>query len=167
MVKEAAATAVLFTLAVLAAPAQQSRSKPGLLPVEFSVRVSHDSGHGGSSETWTLKREDGKFVATVLESRYFPRPGERDFKPQTASKTAERAAHEARRFLAALVDDLKIGELETLQTRVVLLHPTVYDFEVSYGEGRVHRFKCVIEGDDRLDERYRRLIEECTRFFGG
>ncbi len=123
-------------------------------------------GHGGSSKTWTLKREDGRFVATVLQSRYFPRPGEQDFKPETASKTAERAADEARRFLVTVVDDLKIRELKTLKTPIVL-HPTMYDFEVIYADGRVHRFEYVIEGDHHLDARYRRLVEECTKFFGG
>jgi hypothetical protein len=164
--KHVAAIAALCALAVVAAGANHRQSEPRSLPVALSVKVGGDLGHGGSSRTWTLKREDGRFLATVTESTHFPRPGQRDFKPETSSKTAERAPAEARRFLATVVDDLKIGELETLQARVPL-HPTLYNFEVTYPDGRVHRFTYTIEAGHHLDDRYRRLVEECTRFFGG
>ncbi len=98
-------------------------------------------------------------------SQHFPRPGEMDFKPGTAERKEERTVDESERFLHRLVNELKIGEMGDLKAHA-LLHPTFYDFEMRYSNGRVHQFEYVIEAGHHLDERYRQLVDECEKFFG-
>jgi hypothetical protein len=63
-----------------------------------------------------------------------------------------------------LVNDLKIEEMGNLKARV-LLHPTYYDFEMRYADGRVHQLGYVVEAGHHVDERYGRLVDECQEFF--
>ena len=134
------------------------------LPIKFSFRANYDPGHGGSSQEFSLERTKGKFLVKFWESRYYPRPGENDFRPETASRTEERTAEETQGFLNVLVNAIKFEKLKNLKARV-LLHPTFYDFEIRYADGHIHRIEYVVEAGNHLDERYRRLVEECDRFF--
>jgi len=143
---------------------KMSQSAPAQLAVTFSFQISRDLGHGGASNSWSLEQKMGRFVVDAVESRPFPRPGESDFAPESAIRTEERTKDESERFLSALVRDHRIEELENLQTRV-WLHPTHYGFEIGFADGHVHRLECVIEGDNHIDNRYRRLVEACHRFF--
>ena len=143
---------------------KKSQSDQVRLPIKFSFRANYDPGHGGSSQEFSLERTKGKFLVKFWESRYYPRPGENDFRPETASRTEERTAEETEGFLNVLVNDVKFEELKNLKARV-LLHPTFYDFEIRYADGHIHRIEYVVEAGNHLDERYRRLVEECDRFF--
>ncbi len=141
-----------------------SPSDRAQLPLKFSFRISDDPGHGGGSKSWDLERKQAKYIVTLTESRYSPRPGEKDFKPEFTSRTEARSAEETERFLFVLVHDLKIEELKTLETRI-LLHPTTYYFDLTFPGGRVHQFQYRIEAGNHLDRRYRRVVEECLKFF--
>jgi hypothetical protein len=106
----------------------------------------------------------GVFSWSVGNHDIFSGPERKLFKPTMLGKREERTAEEAERFLKILVDDLNIGEIGNLKPPV-LLHPTFYDFDIIYADGHVHRFEYVIEAGNHLDERCRRLVEECERFF--
>jgi len=135
----------------LSGEGKKSQSAPGRLPVKFSFRANYDPGHGGSSQKFSLERTKGKFLVKFWESRYYPQPGENDFRPETASRTEERTAEETQGFLNVLVNDVKFEELKNLKARV-LLHPTFYDFEIRYADGHIHRIEYVVEAGNHLDE---------------
>jgi hypothetical protein len=143
----------------------KGQSDPGRLLVKFSFRANYDPGHGGSSKTWLLELKNKKYVVNYYESRSTPAPGEKDFRLAKSSMTEERTEDEAKQFFNLMVNDLKIDKLESLKAKV-LLHPTFYDFEIQYADGRIHRLEYVVEAGNHLDDRYRRLVEECGRFFG-
>ncbi len=152
-----------FGIGIADAGGNKTPSDPNRLPVKFRFWANYDPGHGGLSREFILERRKGKFLVNFCESRYFPRPGEKDFKPETGNRTEERTAEESERFFDLLVNDLKIEELGNLKARV-LLHPTYYDFEMRYADDHVHRFEYVIEAGHHLDERYGQLVDECNKF---
>ncbi len=143
----------------------ESFLRPSQQPVKFRFRANYDPGHGGSLQEFSLERTKGKFLVKFQESRYSPRPGEKDFKPETANRAEERSTEEPEQFFNFLVNDIKIRGLKNLKAGV-LLHPTFYEFEMTYANGRVHRFEYVLEAGHHLDERYGRLVKECEKFFG-
>jgi len=157
---------------IAGAGSKRPQSDPGRLPVKFQFRANYDPGHGGLLITYTLERKGGKFLVDISEFNpleYEPEPPA-GFPPPIKKKPAperpapkERSSEEAERFLSLLVNDIKIGEMKDLKTPF-FLHPTIYDFEIRYADGRVHRFEYMIEIDHHLDERYRRLVEECKKF---
>ncbi len=149
------------------ADAGDPKNQPDLnrLPVKFRFRANYDPGHGGSSLEFILERTKEKYLMKSVELRCFPQPGEKDFKPATVERKQERALEETERFLNMLIKDLKIEKMGSLKARV-LLHPTYYDFEMRYADGRVHQLEYVVEAGHHLDERYGRLVDECEKFFG-
>ena len=140
------------------------QSNLGRQPIRVQFSINHDPGHGGSLEEFSLERNGEKFLVKSCKSRHFPQPGEKDFKPLAVNGTEERSKEEVERFLNVLVNDLKIGKLQSLKSPI-LLHPTFYTFEMRYADGHIRRFNYVIEAGHHLDERYRQLINECESFF--
>ncbi len=152
---------------------------PGQSVVKFICRANYDPGHGGVLKTYTLERRDGKCFVSLTERSPLnppeppvsptgsPPPGEPKEKKVNASpveRQAERAPEEVERFLSLLLNDIKIGGMKDLKTPF-FLHPTIYDFEITYANGRVSRFTYMIEIDHHIDERYRRLVDACHEFF--
>ncbi len=157
-----------FGMGISDADGKGTQPDPGYRPVKFEFRVNYDPGHQGSLTTYTLERRGGKFLVDI--SKFNPleppqRPTELPLPRKKEPAPEERAPEEAERFLGLLVNDIKIGEMKDLKTPF-FLHPTIYDFEITYANGRVHRFEYMIEIDHHLDERYRRLVNECEKFFG-
>ncbi len=163
-----------FGIGIADAGGNKTQSDLNRLPVKFRFRANYDPGHGGLSREFSLERTKGKFFVDISEfnplERYevepptkFPPPIKKETEPKRPAPE-ERTPEEAERFLRFLVNDIKIGEMKDLKTPF-FLHPTIYIFEITYTDGLVQRFEYRIEIDHHLDERYRRLVDECNKFF--